>query len=940
MKKKLNILLVMTLVLTLALAIPAFAAYDFEEVEEGIYEVTFTFDGAQDANAVYLAGEFNDWSPNHPDWEMELIDGLWTYTIEEIEEGNYMYKFVVNGNDWRTDWDAEDFADDGAGGQNSVLVLMDTRLDGEFKVGIDYTSQFEYLGEDEEFNFNNELLLGLSGSAFREVEEGEREEVLVFSSDLKIAQDIGDIGSAAKATEASLDEFSLESLNLTYLHDLGNISLQANTFDRTNSYGPLALMHSGQVSTNDSRRVRVESDKWLDFNAALTEYTDDITDEDSRREYLGYINAQKTLMDDSLDLGASINYNQLVTEEDGIEEYQDVALIGTVFGEYRVNDGLTVRGQYSNVPGFQGELLNFILDADCEDAGLEIDNDLIKAVYAVGNFEVNGDEWYDGAFPGNRIKLEYNDVTERWEGSADQADETIAIGTTYKFHIVPYNKEDIEDEDWFDWNDDHEFSWFGDPNNDDEDFEIVVGDPYVDMLFDIDSFDRTHVYMTELEYVIVDERASLMAQIATGDTEMTVNKGEFTLGMRAFGEDAFLLLADETIEDHDNRTEFYARGNYSLLENLKVDADLVYADEYSDLGGEGVEHRVGLGADWTVNRDLNVRGEFLYLDEIDEDEIDEKTDEDGNVLEVLDNGFREENRKFRVEMDWHRPLAGLDFVNAHIEFDNEDDFDEDKNKQEIFVETQTGLVPFTEFVKVNTTQRFDSGVNGYYAETSLDLAVDVIDYVNADVFFAQDDVSTVEIDDEDVEAFEDGTAVKYSLEARFHNLPSVGDYVNHITLGFESDVDGIIDHEDYDDDDNDWKRKFSASTMLELPTVEEFHGLTIELEMQNIEDGEIDEVPDDLDEDDQYYVADGQKFVEWYSTLTFLTGYDFSETFRTNITVKYDLSHGEISEYEDDAIHIALTKELNDNSELSASYNRRDEDNGEDYVEVLYSLTF
>ena len=81
-------------------------------------KVTFTYE-APDASQVFLAGEFNGWSDAaNP---MENKDGVWTLTLD-LEPGSYQYKFVVDGQ-WNPDPNNPATADDGFGGQNSVLTV-------------------------------------------------------------------------------------------------------------------------------------------------------------------------------------------------------------------------------------------------------------------------------------------------------------------------------------------------------------------------------------------------------------------------------------------------------------------------------------------------------------------------------------------------------------------------------------------------------------------------------------------------------------------------------------------------------------------------------------------------------------------------------------------------------------------------------------------------
>ena len=68
---------------------------------------------------VFLAGTFNDWNDSKTRMSDADSDGTYTVTIL-LQPGTYQYKFVVDGN-WHQDPNNPEGAEDGFGGQNSVL---------------------------------------------------------------------------------------------------------------------------------------------------------------------------------------------------------------------------------------------------------------------------------------------------------------------------------------------------------------------------------------------------------------------------------------------------------------------------------------------------------------------------------------------------------------------------------------------------------------------------------------------------------------------------------------------------------------------------------------------------------------------------------------------------------------------------------------------------
>jgi len=91
---------------------------DIYSADKNKISVTFSYPSSTKGNhKIFLAGNFNNWSPNTT--PMKENNGNYSVTLY-LEPGEYSYKFVVDGN-WVVDENAEEFNDDGFGGKNSVI---------------------------------------------------------------------------------------------------------------------------------------------------------------------------------------------------------------------------------------------------------------------------------------------------------------------------------------------------------------------------------------------------------------------------------------------------------------------------------------------------------------------------------------------------------------------------------------------------------------------------------------------------------------------------------------------------------------------------------------------------------------------------------------------------------------------------------------------------
>jgi peroxiredoxin len=87
--------------------------------EGGEYEVTFRHLPKSPAEAVYLAGSFNEWKPTGHKMEGPDASGFYTTKVK-LKAGNHEYKFVIDGKTWRADPGNSEFVGQY---QNSLLRI-------------------------------------------------------------------------------------------------------------------------------------------------------------------------------------------------------------------------------------------------------------------------------------------------------------------------------------------------------------------------------------------------------------------------------------------------------------------------------------------------------------------------------------------------------------------------------------------------------------------------------------------------------------------------------------------------------------------------------------------------------------------------------------------------------------------------------------------------
>lgn len=76
-----------------------------------------------DAQSVHLVGEFNDW--NSTTTPMTRAGSHFVVAVPLHIGRTYRYKFLVDGQRWENDWNADSYVSNEFGGDDSVLDLTD-----------------------------------------------------------------------------------------------------------------------------------------------------------------------------------------------------------------------------------------------------------------------------------------------------------------------------------------------------------------------------------------------------------------------------------------------------------------------------------------------------------------------------------------------------------------------------------------------------------------------------------------------------------------------------------------------------------------------------------------------------------------------------------------------------------------------------------------------
>lgn len=84
--------------------------------------VTFELPAALGARTVHLCGEFNDWSETDTPL-IQRKDGRFSVTVTLPRGRSYRFRYLINGEKWENDWEADTYVPNVFGGEDSVVEL-------------------------------------------------------------------------------------------------------------------------------------------------------------------------------------------------------------------------------------------------------------------------------------------------------------------------------------------------------------------------------------------------------------------------------------------------------------------------------------------------------------------------------------------------------------------------------------------------------------------------------------------------------------------------------------------------------------------------------------------------------------------------------------------------------------------------------------------------
>jgi len=90
-----------------------------------VCKVKFSLSGDQykSASSILLVGDFNNWQLGETPMKMTKTTGVWSVSLDLESGKSYQFRYLIDGNSWENDPEADGFIPSGLGSENSVLAL-------------------------------------------------------------------------------------------------------------------------------------------------------------------------------------------------------------------------------------------------------------------------------------------------------------------------------------------------------------------------------------------------------------------------------------------------------------------------------------------------------------------------------------------------------------------------------------------------------------------------------------------------------------------------------------------------------------------------------------------------------------------------------------------------------------------------------------------------
>ncbi len=91
-----------------------------------VCKATFTLpvDAAPEAKTVEIIGEFNNWNPKKAVKMKKQKNGIFKAVVELETGKEYQFRYLVDGEQWVNDWEADNYVPSPFGVENSVVSAL------------------------------------------------------------------------------------------------------------------------------------------------------------------------------------------------------------------------------------------------------------------------------------------------------------------------------------------------------------------------------------------------------------------------------------------------------------------------------------------------------------------------------------------------------------------------------------------------------------------------------------------------------------------------------------------------------------------------------------------------------------------------------------------------------------------------------------------------